>query len=74
MCKVLAIFNRPPSWTRRARETCRNNQQPTIVASVACVSVLLPAAAEFRRVLDEQHNPTRLLKVATRRSQVEHKG
>jgi hypothetical protein len=46
----------------------------TIAASVACVTVvLLPAAAEFRRMLDERDSPTRLLKVATRRSQVERK-
>jgi hypothetical protein len=46
----------------------------TIAASLACVSVvLLPAAAEFRRLLDERDNPTRLLKVATRRSQAEPK-
>ncbi|MFO7561198.1 MAG: hypothetical protein R6X02_01040 [Enhygromyxa sp.] len=44
----------------------------TIAASVACLSVaVLPAAAEIRRVLDERSNPTRLLKIPTRRSQVE---
>lgn len=44
----------------------------TIAATVACVSVaVLPVAAEIRRSLDDRDNPTRLLKVPTRRSQVE---
>jgi hypothetical protein len=46
----------------------------TIAATVACVSVaLLPAAAEIRRRIDERENPTRLLNIPTRRSQVEAK-
>lgn len=44
----------------------------TIVATVACVSVvLLPAIAELRRMQDERDNPTRLLKIPTRRAQVQ---
>jgi hypothetical protein len=44
----------------------------TIAAVVACISVVvLPAAAELRRVIDDRENPTRLLKIPTRRSQVE---
>jgi hypothetical protein len=44
----------------------------TIAAVVACVSVaVLPAAAELRRMIDDRDNPTRLLKIPTRRSQVE---
>jgi hypothetical protein len=44
----------------------------TIAATVACVSVaVLPAAAEIRRRLDERDNPMRLLKIPTRRAQVE---
>jgi hypothetical protein len=44
----------------------------TIVATVACVSVvLLPAVAEWRRMQDDRDNPTRLLKIPTRRAQVE---
>jgi hypothetical protein len=43
----------------------------TIAAVVACVSVaVLPAAAELRRMIDDRDNPTRLLKIPTRRSQV----
>ena len=44
----------------------------TIAATIACVSVVvLPAAAEIQRRLDERDNPTRLLKIPTRRAQVE---
>jgi hypothetical protein len=44
----------------------------TIAASIACLSVaIFPAAAELRRLADERQNPTRLLKVATRRTQVQ---
>lgn len=44
----------------------------TILATVACVSVvLLPAIAEWRRMQDDRDNPTRLLKIPTRRWQVE---
>jgi hypothetical protein len=44
----------------------------TIAATVACVSVaVLPAVAEVRRRLDERDNPTQLLKIPTRRAQVE---
>ena len=44
----------------------------TIAATVACVSVaVLPAAAEIRRRIDERNNPTQLLKIPTRRAQVE---
>lgn len=43
----------------------------TIAAIVACVSVaVLPAAAEIRRMIADRDNPTRLLKIPTRRSQV----
>jgi hypothetical protein len=46
----------------------------TIAATVACVSAaVLPAAAELRRVIDERDNPTRLLKIPTRRSQARAK-
>jgi hypothetical protein len=46
----------------------------TIAAVVACISVaVLPAAAELRRMIDDRENPTRLLKIPTRRSQVEHR-
>ncbi|PRQ02156.1 hypothetical protein ENSA5_26150 [Enhygromyxa salina] len=44
----------------------------TIAAAVVCVSAaVLPAAAELRRMNDDRNNPTRLLQVPTRRSQVE---
>lgn len=44
----------------------------TIAATVTCISVaVLPAAAELRRMIDDSENPTRLLKIPTRRSQVE---
>jgi hypothetical protein len=44
----------------------------TIAAVVACVSVVvLPAAAELRRMMDDRENPIRLLKIPTRRAQVE---
>jgi hypothetical protein len=44
----------------------------TIAAVVACVCVaVLPAVAELRRMIDDRDNPTRLLKIPTRRSQVE---
>jgi hypothetical protein len=47
----------------------------TIAAVVACVSVVvLPAVAELRRMIDDRDNPTRLLKIPTRRSQVEGAG
>lgn len=47
----------------------------TIAATVACVSVaVLPAAAEIRRRIDERNNPTQLLKIPTRRSQVDGSG
>ncbi len=43
----------------------------TIAATVACVSVaVLPAIAEIRRMIADRDNPTRLLKIPTRRSQV----
>ncbi|PRP92842.1 hypothetical protein ENSA5_46740 [Enhygromyxa salina] len=43
----------------------------TIVASVACVCVvLLPAIAELRRIHDERNNPMRLLRIPTRRAQL----
>ncbi|KIG13288.1 hypothetical protein DB30_00383 [Enhygromyxa salina] len=32
---------------------------------------MLPAAAELRRITDERDNPTRLLKIPTRRAHVE---
>jgi hypothetical protein len=47
----------------------------TIAAVVACISVaVLPAAAELRRMKDDRDNPTRLLKIPTRRAQVEGRG
>jgi hypothetical protein len=43
----------------------------TIAAVVACVCVaVLPAFAELSRMIDDRDNPTRLLKIPTRRSQV----
>lgn len=46
----------------------------TIAATVTCIcAVVLPAAAEMQRVLEDRDNPTRLLDVPTRRSQVEAK-
>lgn len=44
----------------------------TIAATIACISVaVLPAAAEIRRRMDERDNPMQLLKIPTRRAQVE---
>lgn len=44
----------------------------TIAAVVACICVaVLPAVAELRRMVDDRDNPMRLLKIPTRRSQVE---
>jgi hypothetical protein len=44
----------------------------TIAAVVACICVaVLPAVAELRRMADDRDNPMRLLKIPTRRSQVE---
>ena len=44
----------------------------TIAAVVICICVaVLPAAAEIRRITEESDNPTRLLKIPTRRAQVE---
>jgi hypothetical protein len=44
----------------------------TIAAVVACICVaVLPALAELRRMIDDRDKPTRLLKIPTRRSQVE---
>jgi hypothetical protein len=44
----------------------------TIVAVIACVCfAVLPAAAELRRRIDDRENPIRLLKIPTRRAQVE---
>jgi len=44
----------------------------TIAATVAVLSVaVLPAAAEIKRRLDERDNPMQLLKIPTRRNQIE---
>lgn len=54
-----------------ARQKRPTNMLITIAAIVACVSVaVLPAAAEIRRMIADRDNPTRLLKIPTRRSQV----
>lgn len=47
----------------------------TIAAAVTVVSAaVIPAAAELRRIADERQNPTRLLRVPTRRNQVQAEG
>lgn len=43
----------------------------TIIAAIVCATaVLLPGLAEWRRVQSDRNNPTRLLRVQTRRSQL----
>ncbi|PRP93665.1 hypothetical protein [Enhygromyxa salina] len=54
------------------REKATNIMFITIAAVVICICVaVLPAAAEIRRMTEESDNPTRLLKIPTRRAQVE---
>ncbi|WP_146661475.1 hypothetical protein [Enhygromyxa salina] len=65
------------STCNRASRLARAERDPTIMfitiaAVVICVCVaVLPAAAELRRITDERDNPTRLLKIPTRRAHVE---
>jgi hypothetical protein len=42
----------------------------TVLATIVCVAVLMPAVAEVQRVRSERDNPLRKLRVATRRNQV----
>lgn len=43
----------------------------TILAAVVCATaVILPSLAEWRRVQSDRINPTRLLRIQTRRTQL----
>lgn len=66
MCTALV------SWT--PPRTKNSEMLITIAATVAVVSVaVVPAAAELHRMLTEDDNPMRKLKVKTRRAQVDER-